>query len=170
MSIKRCISYSLGHLTQLLNRVDHLIERSIVLRVNDEDEEKYFIAQKKIREKSITEIRHEFLDVIDGKSASMITHISILVGILFYFLNSTDNIFVEFIIFIEITIYVCILILLLRCVHIIGPQQNIESPDDAKRKLFEVVRFRREVYRFCVEVTVPLTAAIIPTTLLTILF
>lgn len=143
--------------------LDRLIEYVINIDIDSKIEKKYTkIAADANEDGNISKYQHYSMDVIDNKSSSLLTHISIMIAISAYILDNSLNNIVVIISVIEISLYVLTAVFCLRCIRIIGPELDANNPNDYIEKIYSVVRFRRELYSFCLNSTVVLTTLLVP--------
>lgn len=105
------------------------------------------------------------MDVIDGKSSALLTHISVMFVVLSIFLVASDaHAIVKFLIGVELILYLTVAMFMLRCIDIMGPPfrpapGNLEEAENAY--YFEL-NLRRTIYHRAIRTVYVLTLALIP--------
>lgn len=125
--------------------------------------EKEFIGNRK--NSNYLDSIHYDMDAIDNKSSALLTHISLMFVVLSIFLVASDaHAFIQVLLGIELIAYLCIAMLLLRCIDVMGPPlRPLPSDRDGVDEAFYVeVTLRREVYQRSMRAVYLLTFFLIP--------
>ncbi len=117
------------------------------------------------RRKEVENLEHVLYDmnIIDSKSAALLTHVSIMLAVVVVLLNYSPDRLWQLIMTGELLCFSLVGMLLLRCVDVIGPPFRLPPSDVAELNKFyrHEVLIRRALYQFMVRAVFVLTLALI---------
>jgi|GEM_PF-1442820 len=133
-------------------------------RINAAEEANFHSRRATIRDDIRLSILHD-MEIIDSKSSALLTHISILLVVLLFLFDEKNHIILNIFVFFELTIYILMAALLLRCVEIMGPpfRQFSNEKKLNESMYYEEIAFRRAIYVRVVRIVFILTLFLLPT-------
>lgn len=144
----------------VFNSLDKLCTQWFKIEIHREVN--FFSARKKIEE--IEQILHD-MEAIDSKSGALLTHISIMLAVLGFFLSDSNNhLLVQILFLFELIIYLVVAMVLIRCIDIMGPPFR-ELPENQKslnETYYFEITLRKEIYHRALRTVYVLTATLIP--------
>lgn len=131
--------------------------------------EEYYRTRQSVSD--ISNVQYD-MEMIDNKCSALLTHISIMFVVLVYLITQPGNYFIiKISLLFEIIAYLISALILLRCINIVGPPENMPPKDDAARSyLVSEAMYRRSVYLFALKIVWSLTALLIPIVAVEFLF
>lgn len=112
-------------------------------------------------ETKIGDAIYKYLDVIDNKISSLLTHVSILAAVsMILFQSIEENFFLKILVGVEVVSYIVVALGCLFCINIIGPT-NKHSGNDLYKYSMEAIQFRLKIYRICLYATKVLTVILL---------
>ena len=138
----------------------------LLLNINIEEEKEFHRRRDNIENLSRKNILHD-MEIIDSKSSALLTHISIILIVLLFLFDKTNNTIFNLFVLIELLIYIIMAALLLRCVEFMGPPYNTFSNQDELNEdiYYKEIAFRKAIYVRVVRIVFFLTLMLIPTAL-----
>lgn len=105
------------------------------------------------------------MDIVDNKSAALLTHVSLIMAALALLIGQSDDIRIVYVV--EFIIYALIATTLLRCVDILGPPTRPHPQDEQAEEYWHLEAIiRRAVYQFSRRAVIFMTLAMCLTVLL----
>ena len=140
--------------------IDKLISKKAPL--SEVTEEKFYKARIGIGEKKLENIHYD-MDVIDGKSSSLLTHVSIMLAIITVLFGDSKTILFKVLFFIELIGFSFLTLCLLRCIDIMGPPMRKYSSNSwaLTKEYLQEIHLRRRLYQFSVRSVYHLTISLI---------
>lgn len=148
---------------KIFDTLDSLIRK--VYPINDAREQvEEFYGTRKACKDLLKEVHYD-MDVIDGKSSALLTHISVMFVVIGLFLSDLNGHWIVTVVLVtELIIYLAVALLLLRCVDVMGPPFRMPPDDVEKAGCFykSEVALRRGIYQWAVRMVFVLTIVLIP--------
>lgn len=103
------------------------------------------------------------MDIIDAKSAALLTHVSIMLAVVVVLVTNASSLTWQIILTVELLAFSVVGLLLLRCVDIMGPpfRHPSDNAEDATDMYFEEIALRRTIYQWMVRAVFVLTLFLI---------
>lgn len=138
-----------------------VLDKAVIfmLRLKEEHEDQF--ASKREDVEHIKHILYD-MDVIDGKSSALLTHVSVMlavvVGILFTVSDDANSLF-SIILKTEVVLYASVALFLLRCVDVMGPPfRRVDGEMEAVNiKYRNEILIRRAIYQLMARLVFVLT-------------
>lgn len=101
-----------------------------------------------------------WLDVLDNKTSSLLSHVSIMMAVLSIFFGETEaGTLVRTLVVVELFCYLLISLGCLLVVFVITPNDNHASADEELERSIAVLMWRRRMYNVCMVATWVVTFA-----------
>lgn len=144
----------------LLQVVDFFVKRFVGIDASIEQE--YVARRKNLDPKDKEHILYD-MDIIDSKSAALLTHVSIMLAVVVVLLSSMKIPFWRHLMTAELAAFSMVAMFLLRCVDVMGPPFRMPSDEPSKSlRLFrEEVLIRRATYQLMLKTVFLLTGLLI---------
>ncbi len=131
-------------------------------RLTDKADTTHFEEITDARETKAGKAAYYFMDIIDAKTAPLLTHVSIMIAISGLFYSLAKNIYISNAILFEMIMYLVITLGCLRAIFIIRHDGN-EDNAGLVPKAIDEARVRRIAYRYSLYATIVTTIAFIAT-------
>jgi hypothetical protein len=139
-----------------------IVDRAVLALIDVEPERESDLADRRRSVKDIEHILYD-MDVVDSKSAALLTHVSIMLAVIVVLINSSTQRVWQLIMTGELVSFSIVGMLLLRCVDVMGPPLRPPLGNDEELNLSycREVLIRRAVYQTMVRTVFVLTLGLI---------